>query len=470
MNKKWYLLVVMMIFAAVALAACGGTTPTAEDVQEAIEEVAPTVQAAVEEVAPTVEAAVEEVAPTVEAVVEEVVEEVATEVPAEEPMAEEVTISLWHGWTGAYYDAIEAVFAEYEEANPGVNIELINQENLSDAMAVAVPAGEGPDILAWVQDQVGRNALVGNIAPVTEFFSADYLAENFEPAATAAMIWQDEVWGIPEAQEGIALVYNKELISEDMLPTDPTDFDTLLANAQAFREANPDKYFLCNQGLGVNSEDAFHVAPIYFGFGGDDEVGYVDDQGNVFIDTPERLAAAEWMLQFKEVAPEETSHEICQAGITGGNYGMWWTGPWAIASLEEAGIDYGIAAFGRPFVGVKLLMMGANAVDRGNEAVVADIMEYWGSQEVQTKLALANGTVPANTAALNSAEVQEVYATASFGASLGNGIAMPNTPFIDAQWQPVGAATAAIFSGAQAPQEALTAAQAAAEQTIADMQ
>jgi arabinogalactan oligomer / maltooligosaccharide transport system substrate-binding protein len=47
---------------------------------------------------------------------------------------------------------------------------------------------------------------------------------------------------------------------------------------------------------------------------------------------------------------------------------------------------------------------------------------------------------------------------------------MPNTPFIDAQWQPVGAATAAIYSGAQAPQEALTAAQAAAELTIADMQ
>jgi arabinogalactan oligomer/maltooligosaccharide transport system substrate-binding protein len=444
MNKKWYLLVVVMIFAAMALVACGGGAE--ETVQEAVEEVAPTVEAAVEEVAPTVEAAVEEA------------------------MADEVTISLWHGWTGAYYDAIEEVFNEYEEANPGVNIELINQENLSDAMAVAVPAGEGPDILAWVQDQVGRNALVGNIAPVTEYFSEDYLAENFEPAAVDAMVWQGDVWGIPESQEGIAIVYNKELISEDMIPSDPTDFEALLANAQAFREENPDKFFLCNQGLGVTSEDAFHVAPIYFGFGGDDEVGFVDDQGNVYIDTPERLAAAEWMLQFKEVAPEETSHEICQAGITDGNYGAWWTGPWALASLEEAGIDYGIAPFGSPFVGVKLLMMGANAVDRGHEDAVADVMEYWGSEAVQTKLALVNGTVPANSASLNSADVQGVYGSAAFGAALANGTAMPNTPFIDAQWAPVGAATAAIYSGAQAPAEALADAQAAAEQTIADMQ
>lgn len=447
MNKKWYMLVIVLIFAAMALVACGGgAEETAQEAEQAVEE--------------AVEAVEEEAA----AVVEEVEE------AAEEVMGDEVTISLWHGWTGAYYDAIEEVFTEYEAANPGVKIELINQDNLSDAMAVAVPAGEGPDILAWVQDQVGRNALVGNIAPVTEFFSADYLAENFEPAAVDAMVWQDDVWGIPEAQEGIAIVYNKELISEDMIPSDPADFEALLATAQAFREENPDKFFLCNQGLGVTSEDAFHVAPIYFGMGGEDEVGFVDDQGTVYIDTPERLTAAEWMMQFKEVAPEETSHEICQAGITGGSYGAWWTGPWALASLEEAGIDYGIAPFGSPFVGVKLLMMGANAVDRGNEAAVADIMEYWGSEAVQTKLALVNGTVPANSAALNSADVQGVYGSAAFGAALANGTAMPNTPFIDAQWQPVGSATAAIYSGAQAPADALAAAQAAAEQTIADMQ
>lgn len=452
MNKKWYLLVIVLIFAAFGLVACGGG---AEETAE---------EPAVEE-APA-EEAVEE---PMEEEAEEPMEEEAEE-PMEEEMGEEVTVSIWHNWTGAYYDAIEESFVEYEEANPGVNIELIHQEGLSDAMAVAVPAGEGPDILAWVQDQIGRNALVGNIAPVTEYFSEDYLNENFEPAAASAMVWQGDVWGIPEAQEGIAIVYNKELISEDMIPSDPNDFETLLANAQAFREENPDKYFLCNQGASVTNEDAYHVTPIYFGHGGENEVGYVDDQGNVFIDTPERMAAAEWMLQFKEVAPAETSHEVCQAGITDGTYAAWWTGPWAIASLEEAGIDYGIAPFGSPFVGVKLMMMGANAVDRGNEAVVADIMEYWGSEAVQTKLALVNGTVPANSASLASPEVQDVYGSAAYGAALANGTAMPNTPFIDAQWGPVGAATVAIYSGAQDPATALADAQAAAEQIIADMQ
>jgi arabinogalactan oligomer/maltooligosaccharide transport system substrate-binding protein len=437
MNKKWYLFLIVMLIGALTLVACGGNETNEPAAPEATE-------APMEE--PT-EAPMEE--------------------PTEAPMAD-TTITIWHGWDGAYYTAIEEVFNEYT-ASTGVKIELVRQDNLSDAMAVAVPAGEGPDILAWAQDQIGRNALTGNIVPITEWVDEAYIRDNFEPAAANAMIWQGDVWGIPEAQEGIALVYNKAVVTEDMIPTDPTDFDGLLAAATKFREENPDKYFLCNQGLGVTSTDAYHAAAVYFGFGGDDEVGYVDDQGNIFIDTPERVTAANWMLQFKEVAPEETSHEICQAGITDGNYGIWWTGPWAIASLEEAGVDYGIASFGRPFVGVKLLMMGANAVDRGHEAAVIDVMKYFGSAEVQAKLALINGTVPANSEALANPDVQANLSSAAFGAALANGIAMPNTPFIDAQWGPVGDATAAIYSGAQTPEEALAAAQTTAEEIVAGM-
>ena len=85
------------------------------------------------------------------------------------------------------------------------------------------------------------------------------------------------------------------------------------------------------------------------------------------------------MVQFSEFAPAETSHDICKAMITEGDAGAWWTGPWAIADLEAAGIDYGIIPMGKPFVGIKALMLSQNAVDRGNEAVALDIMKYFTS-------------------------------------------------------------------------------------------
>ena len=73
--KKTILFTFLLVL-GLLLVACGGEIQQAVEeaaptVAAAVEEAAPTVQAAVEEVAPTVEAAVEEVAPTVEAVVEE---------------------------------------------------------------------------------------------------------------------------------------------------------------------------------------------------------------------------------------------------------------------------------------------------------------------------------------------------------------------------------------------------------------
>jgi polar amino acid transport system substrate-binding protein len=90
MKRRILPFVAALMILGLLLVACGG------DVQQAVEEVAPTVEAAVEEVAPTVEAAVEEVAPTVEAAIEEAVEEAesTTEGGLPDLGGQEVTIAI----------------------------------------------------------------------------------------------------------------------------------------------------------------------------------------------------------------------------------------------------------------------------------------------------------------------------------------------------------------------------------------
>ena len=382
---------------------------------------------------------------------------------AEEP-AEQVTISIWHQWSGDYLKAIEQAFKDYEAEHPGVTIDLSKPEDTANALSVAIPAGEGPDIIGWANDQIGTQALAGNIVPLNDYgIDMTFLNSTYEPAAVRGVVWQEKIWALPESQEGIAFVYNKDMVDEKYLPTDPMDFDDLLAKAEAFYN-DTGKYLVCNQGLG--NPDAYHVAPIYFGFGVPE---YVDDQGNVYLNTPEALAAGEWMVKFSKFAPAETSHDICKAMITDGEAGAWWTGPWAIADLEAAGVNYGILPMGKPFVGIKTLMLTQNAVDRGNAEVALDIMKYFTSGEVQAKLAVANKTIPAATKALMDPEVQKLETLKGFGASLNLGVPMANTPYASAQWGPVGDATTAIWTGAQTPEEALAAAQAAIEQAIEEM-
>ncbi len=378
---------------------------------------------------------------------------------------EAVTITIWHGWAGEYATNIEAVFQEYMAANPNVTVELSKPDNIGEAAKVAIPAGEGPDIFAWANDSIGDQALSGNIVALNDLgIDQGFLESTYEPAAVSGVVWQGQIWGLPETQEGIALVYNKALVTEEYLPTDPMDFADLLAKATQFKEDTGMPLF-CNQGF--PGADAYHVAPLYFGFG---MPSYVDDEGGVHIGSAEGIAAAEWLNEVKAVLDTEASHDICKAAITEGQTGAWWTGPWAIADLEAAGIDYGIIPMGRPFVGIKTLMLTANAADRGHAEVALDVMKYFTSAEVQTKLALANKTIPAATAALQDPEVQALASISGFGASLNLGIPMANTPFASAQWGPVGDATAAIWNGAQTPEEAVAAAQTTIEEAIAQMQ
>lgn len=389
-----------------------------------------------------------------------------TEAAAEEPAAaEEVTIQIWHGWAGEYFTTIEEVFKAYEEANPGVTIELSKPDNLNESIQVAIPAGEGPDIFAWANDQIGTQALAGNIVPLNDLgVDEAFLESTYEPAAVAGVVWQGQIWGLPETQEGIALVYNKDLVTEEYLPTDPMDFADLLAKATQFKEATGMPLF-CNQGF--PGGDAYHVAPVYFGFG---VPSYVDDEGTIYLDTPEAVAAGQWLKDVSAVLDKEASHDICKASITEGKVGAWWTGPWAIADLETANINYGIIPMGRPFVGIKTLMLTANAADRGTAEVALDVMKHFTSAEVQKKLALANKTIPAATAALQDPEVQALATVAGFGASLNLGIPMANTPYASAQWSAVADATAAIWNGSQTPEEAMAAAQTTIADLIAQMQ
>lgn len=391
----------------------------------------------------------------------------ATAVPTAEPTKppEPVKLTVWHQWSGDYLTAIQAVFDAYTAANPNVTFDLTKPDAPMDALKVAIPAGEGPDIIGWANDQIGSLALQGYIADLgTLGVDEAFLNANYEPASVKGVIWSGKIWAIPESQEAIAIVYNKAVASEADFPSDPMNFDDLLAKAKAYAEKNPGKYLLCNQGM--PGGDAYHIAPVYFGFG---VPQYVDDAGKAYLNTPEMIKAGDWLTQFKQYAPAEMSHELCKSMITDGTVAAWWTGPWAIADLETAGIDYGILPMGKPFVGIKTLMVSANAVTRGTAAVALDVIKFFTNTANEKAMALANKTIPSNTAALADPEVAALTSIKGFGASANLGVPMANSPYAGAQWGPVGDATAAIWQGAQSVADALAAAQKAVDEAIAGM-
>lgn len=386
-----------------------------------------------------------------------------TQPAATQPPAKPVTITIWHQWGGDYLTAITAVFQQYMTEHPNVTIDLSKPDDVGASLKVAIPAGEGPDIIGWANDQIGKNALSGNIVALNDYgIDTAYLTSNYQPAAVAGVQWNGKIWALPESQESMALVYNKALVTAADLPA--TNDMTAWFNAiKAFYETKHIP-LVCNQGF--PGGDAYQPAPVFFGFG---VPAYVDETGKAYLNTPEALAAAKWLVSIKPYVLQEMSYDICNAGMAEGKVAGWLVGPWAIAGLEKAGIQYGFANFGKPFVGIKTLMLSKNAVDRGTAEVALDIMKYFTGTAAQKAMTLANKTIPANTAAFNDPEVQALATIAGFGAAAANGVPMSASPFADAQWGPVGDATGAIWNGSQTPEAALAAAQTAIEAKVAEM-
>lgn len=439
--KRFVSLFTLIALFAMLLAACGGgaaTQPTT----------APAAPAADATTAPAADAPAEEAPALAEG---EELEAVGSG---------DVTITIWHGWQGDYYNAIEEVFAEYATAN-NVRINLLRVPNVSDKVLTAVPSGQGPDIISWVNDQIGKNVLAQIIQPLDPFgIDEAYLRANFTDVATEAMIYEGQVWGVPESLEALTFIYNRALISEDELPATT---DELIARA---RETNTaDSYLFVYNAR----NDAYFSAPWWQGSG----VTLVTPEGTTGINTPEGVAAGELISEFSTIMPVEIDYGIADTLFKEGKAAIILNGPWSIADYLAAGIDVGLATIpvvsnsniaGAPFVGVKMLMLANNA--KQPEAAAA-LMQYYGSAEVQARLAEVNKQVPANAEA--QAQVESDPIIAGFIAQAANGQPMPNTEFIDAMWDPISQTVESIWTGASTPAAAVEAGAALFDEKAQDL-
>jgi len=383
------------------------------------------------------------------------------------------TIQIWHGWQGAYADSITSAFNDFNNnvggVNPdGITVQLSNPGDLNNSLQVAIPAGQGPDIIAWADDQIGNNVLAGNIVPLDKYgITTDFLKSTYEPSAVNGVVYNGHIWALPEAQEGVTLICNSAVVKPTDFPADPKDFAGLLKLATDFHTKNPDKYLFYNQAFDTANQngDAYHASPIFYGFG----AFYVKEDGTVGLDTPEALKAGQWIADASKVLPTQSSQAQGLDALTKGNAGCMWTGPWEIADIKKSGISYFIQPFGAPFVGIKVEMVTSNAADRGTVDSAVKVLKYFDSAAVQEKLSVANSSIPAASAALAAADVAKNPDVIGFAKQFALGEPQPNFPYMNALWGPTGQAEIAIFAGKQSPADALNAAAAAARKAIASM-
>jgi arabinogalactan oligomer/maltooligosaccharide transport system substrate-binding protein len=362
------------------------------------------------------------------------------EAPPEESTG---TLTVWVDADRAA--VLKDVAAQFKE-DKGITVKLVTKDfgDIRDDFITQVPTGKGPDVIVGAHDWLGKLVQNGVVAPL----ELGDTASDFQEVAINAMSYEGQTYGLPYSVENIALLRNT-----DLAPEAPATFDEAIAAGQALVAAGTATYpFLV--GLDPNAADPYHLYPLQASLGapvfGLDENGTYNAE-DLALGGPGGEAFAVKLAEWGAAGILNTniSGDIAKEEFNAGKSPYFLTGPGNVPAAAEAGINYAIdpipttgSEIATPFVGVQGFFISAKSENTlaANEFLV----NYLGTEEVQTALYEVGGRAPALLSAFEAA--QDNADVAAFGAVGANGVPMPNVPAMDAVWGDWGATEVAIIN------------------------
>jgi arabinogalactan oligomer/maltooligosaccharide transport system substrate-binding protein len=349
-------------------------------------------------------------------------------------------------------DTIKSRVNAFKVLNPEYTITVVEKDfgTVRDALKVAQPKGQGPDILAGApHDWVGNLVKANVLAPIDASLPANF-KDDFVPGALTALKYNGHYYGTPGWTENIALLRN-------------------VAKAKTAPKSIND---IKDGELGVNysatTSDPYHLYPFQTMFGA--PVFTTDANGDwkdvVGMGGKNGAAFATWLKAkgTKFFGPPANAKLLCD--FINGKIKYWVTGPWNINAIEagaagcakglKIGTGYAIDKFPKgptgivpkQFLGIRGYLMVASAP--GNPTNVpgaVEFLKYMSSKAVQYNLYDNFNKTPANAAALNDAKANPVI---KGFADAANTVPMPNSPAMDAAWVIWGKAQTRIIQGKEA--------------------
>jgi arabinogalactan oligomer/maltooligosaccharide transport system substrate-binding protein len=352
---------------------------------------------------------------------------------------------------------IEEAVSEFEEMHD-VTIEIVEKPIATqiEDLRLDGPAGTGPDVFTMAGDQIGTAVTEGL---VNQIGIDESVMNIYSEAAMNSQIIDGSVYGLPKAVETTVLYYNKDLVSEEELPTtleEWYDFSVEVSDGE-------------NYGLLALWDQIYYANSVMSGYG-----GYIfgqDAEGNynptdIGLNNEGAIEGLESIQSFYEegLFPQgiigEQGINVLDSLFTEGRAAAVISGPWNQEPFSDAGIDYGVTTLPilangeimSPFVGVKSYNVSSYsehpelaeelALFIANEENT--LKRYEETQEIPAIVSLAEDPI------VTENEVAQAVAEQSQDAEL-----TPNIPEMNEVWEPADAALQTIATGQADPQEAM---------------
>lgn len=333
-----------------------------------------------------------------------------------------------------------------QEQGITVAVQIVAND-LQPAFITANQAGNGPDIVMGAHDWIGNLVQNSAIRPVVLSPEAE---ANYSDVALKAVTYDGQIYGTPYAVECLGLFVNKALTQV----TEPATIEEMIeAGTAAGTE------LILSQAVDEKG-DAYNMEPIYTAAG-----GYLFGKNpDGSYNSKDLGIGKEGSMRAAEKIGQLGKQGVLRKSVTTANHISLFTdakapylisGPWALADIKKAGIDYQLSripGFGdiegsqaRPFAGVNCFYVASNGKNKAfAETFVADAAK---DMTFAASMFPSNELPPAqkDLAEKLKAEQPDMVTFAEMSAQADP---MPAIPAMSSVWEPFGRAQANIVAGA----------------------
>ncbi|KAB3534101.1 extracellular solute-binding protein [Alkaliphilus pronyensis] len=353
----------------------------------------------------------------------------------------EVTLKIWHGWTGQEEAALIEATKLFSEEYPKVTFDLLYtpfEGGYKDKLKASLQTGDGPDLFFGPHDWTGEFAVANMLQPIDDLVNdvkGDYIDSTYKAGA-----YGGKHYGYPLSMEAIVLIYNKNIINEP-----PATISQLNEMAKEYTKGE-------QWGIVFDYNGIFYFThPFFSGFGNS---VFKDDEGTPNFNNDNFKAYLEYLHQLKnvdKVMPKQLDYGTAQALFMEEKAAFWINGPWSFGDLEAAGVNWGATIFptndiagneSKPFMGVKMAFMPSSAT---NKAAANEFAKFVSSAEMALLFNDMVGTVPAN----NKVGELEKWTDQLIQDQAANAVSMPAIPEMGQVWTPVKDGIDAVLDGGE---------------------
>jgi ABC-type sugar transport system, periplasmic component len=387
---------------------------------------------------------------------------------------DEVTITWWHNATSDPLQSIwNDVAREFEEANPGVKVEVTGYQN-EDLQRTLIPnalqSGDAPDVfMVWPGGEVRSQAEAGYLKDLTE-----PLADEIAAFGGVVKPWEvdGKQYAMPFSFGVTGIWYNTELFEQAGISDTPETLPELVDAVNALRGIGVEP-------IAVGAGDLWPAGHWWYQFAlnacSTDTLQ--SSIANLEFDDPCWIQAGEMLEDFLAenpfnagflATPAQTGADSSNGLMANGVAAMEFMGPWnsgTIGALTADGqVPEWLSWFPFPSVpggkGDPTVTMGGGdgwgvSADAPDEAV--ELVRYLSSAEVQSRFAAAGSGIPANPEAHSSITDSNLQAIAEGLAGSSYVQLWLDSALGPAFGNPLNQAIVNIFGGTGTPEDVVKA-------------